>query len=44
VADVTVRRYLDLLAATFVVRILPPWFENLAKRQVKSPKDERPPG
>jgi hypothetical protein len=38
VSDMTVRRYLDLLAATFVVRILAPWHENLAKRQVKSPK------
>ena len=38
VSDMTVRRYLDLLAATFVVRILPPWHENLGKRQVKSPK------
>jgi hypothetical protein len=34
----TVRRYLDLLAATFVVRILLPWHENVGKRQVKSPK------
>jgi predicted AAA+ superfamily ATPase len=38
VADMTVRRYLDLLAATFVVRVLQPWHENLRKRQVKSPK------
>lgn len=38
VSDMTVRRYLDLLAATFVVRILQPWHENLGKRQVKSPK------
>jgi len=38
VADHTVRRYLDLLAGAFVVRVLPPWSENLAKRQVKSPK------
>ncbi len=38
VSDMTVRRYLDLLAATFVVRVLPPWHENLAKRQVKAPK------
>jgi len=38
VSDMTVRRYLDLLAATFVVRILLPWHENLGKRQVKSPK------
>jgi hypothetical protein len=38
VSDMTVRRYLDLLAATFVVRVLSPWHENLSKRQVKSPK------
>lgn len=38
VSDMTVRRYLELLAGTFVIRILPPWHENLAKRQVKSPK------
>ena len=37
-SDATARRHLDLLAATFVVRILRPWYENLAKRQVKSPK------
>lgn len=36
--DTTVRRYLDLLSGTFVARILPPWHENVAKRQVKSPK------
>jgi uncharacterized protein len=34
----TVRNYLDILAGTFMVRILSPWFENLQKRQVKSPK------
>lgn len=34
----TARRYLDLLAGAFVVRVLPPWFENLGKRQVKAPK------
>ena len=38
VSDMTVRRYLDLLAATFVIRVLAPWHENLSKRQVKSPK------
>ena len=38
VSDMTVRRYLEVLAGTFVVRILPPWHENIAKRQVKSPK------
>ena len=34
----TVRKYLDILAGTFMIRILLPWFENLQKRQVKSPK------
>jgi hypothetical protein len=38
VADTTVRRYLDLLTGTFVVRQLPPWHANVGKRQVKSPK------
>ncbi len=32
------RRYLDILSGTYVVRELPPWFENLKKRQVKAPK------
>lgn len=34
----TARRYLDILAGAFMVRVLPPWFENLGKRQVKAPK------
>jgi hypothetical protein len=34
----TARRYLDILAGAYMVRVLPPWFENLRKRQVKSPK------
>jgi predicted AAA+ superfamily ATPase len=38
VSDVTVRKYLDVLTATFMVRQLRPWSENLGKRQVKSPK------
>ena len=33
-----VNRYRDLLAGAFMVRVLPPWFENLGKRIVKSPK------
>ena len=37
-SDTTVRRYLDLLSSLFVVRLLPPFHENLRKRQVKSPK------
>jgi len=38
VGDMTVRRYFDLLAGTFMVRELKPWHENLTKRQVKQPK------
>ena len=38
VAHTTVRRYLDLLTSAFVVRQLPPWHANVAKRQVRSPK------
>jgi uncharacterized protein len=38
VSEPTVRRYLDLMADVFMVRQLPPWFENLGKRQVKTPK------
>jgi uncharacterized protein len=38
VSDPTVRRYLDVLTSTLVVRQLLPWHENLAKRQVKAPK------
>ena len=34
----TVRRYIDLLTDLFHVRQLRPWHENLAKRQVRSPK------
>ena len=34
----TARRYLDILAGAYVARILPPWFENLSKRQIKAPK------
>ena len=32
------RRHLDVLAAARMVRVLPPWFENLKKRQVRAPK------
>lgn len=38
VSDQAVRRYLDVLAGAFMLRILPPWYENLKKRQVKAPK------
>jgi predicted AAA+ superfamily ATPase len=38
VSEPTIRRYLDLLTQTLMVRQLPPWFENVGKRQVKAPK------
>jgi predicted AAA+ superfamily ATPase len=38
VSEHTVRRYLDVLSGTFVVRQLPPWFENIGKRQYRAPK------
>jgi len=33
-----IRRYLDTLEATFMIRVLRPWTANLKKRQVKAPK------
>lgn len=38
VSEKTVRRYLDILVSTFMVRRVDPWHENLGKRQVKAPK------
>ncbi len=38
VSVTAVNHYRDLLAGTFMVRVLPPWFENLGKRLVKSPR------
>jgi uncharacterized protein len=38
VSEPTVRRYLDTLTQTLMVRQLAPWHANLGKRQVKSPK------
>jgi len=37
-AENSARRYLDILAGSYAVRVLPPWHENLKKRQVKAPK------
>lgn len=37
-SDKTVKSYLDDLTQTYMIRQLQPWFENLGKRQVKSPK------
>ena len=38
ISDATARRYLDLLAGTFLVRQVAPWFSNTRKRLVKRPK------
>jgi predicted AAA+ superfamily ATPase len=38
ISDKTARRHLDLLSAAYMLRLIAPWFENLKKRQVKSPK------
>jgi len=34
----TIRSYIDILSATYMIRPLQPWFTNTKKRQVKSPK------
>ncbi|MCX5899150.1 MAG: ATP-binding protein [Proteobacteria bacterium] len=34
----TIKRHTDILAGSFLLRQLPPWYENIGKRQVKSPK------
>jgi uncharacterized protein len=38
ISESTVRRYLDVLTQTFMLRQLQPWHANLGKRQVKAPK------
>ena len=38
VADTTVKRYIDILSGTFLIRQLQPWYYNTKKRLVKSPK------
>ena len=37
-SDHTVRRYLEFLSGTFMIRLLPPWHANVGKRLVKAPK------
>lgn len=37
-SDLTMRRYLDILSGTFMIRQLQPWHANISKRQVKTPK------
>lgn len=38
IGETTARRYLDLLQDLFMIRQLQPWYSNLGKRQVKTPK------
>jgi predicted AAA+ superfamily ATPase len=38
VSDMTVRRYLEILEGTFMIRLLHPWHVNIGKRLVKRPK------
>lgn len=38
IAQSTVKKYLELLEGSFLIRRLPPYFENIGKRLVKSPK------
>jgi len=37
-SSVTVRNYIDLLASTYMLEVVPPYFSNLGKRLVKAPK------
>jgi len=38
VSDMTVRKYIDLLESTFMIRTLQPWYINIGKRMIKRPK------
>jgi len=38
IGETTARRYMDVLQDLFMIRQLQPWYANLSKRQVKSPK------
>lgn len=38
ISDMTARHYLEILAGTFMIRLLPPWHTNTGKRLVKRPK------
>jgi predicted AAA+ superfamily ATPase len=38
ISESTVRRYLDVMEGTFLIRTLPAWHANLGKRQVRAPK------
>lgn len=34
----TIRHYVDILEETYIVRVLQPWFKNIRKRLVKTPR------
>lgn len=38
ISDMTVRRHIEILESTFMVRLLQPWHVNVGKRLVKRPK------
>lgn len=38
ISHTTIRKYVDILSSSFIVRQLLPWHENIKQRQVKSPK------
>jgi len=38
VSSATIKNYIDLLAGTYMVEVVPPYISNLGKRLVKSPK------
>ena len=38
ISDMTVRRHIEILESTFMVRLLQPWHVNIGKRLVKRPK------
>jgi len=38
ISIMTVNRYLDIMTGVFMIRQLQPWYVNIKKRQVKSPK------
>lgn len=37
-SDKSIKRYIDILQGTFMVRLLQPWYTNVGKRLVKRPK------
>ncbi len=38
ISDMSIRRYVDILEGTFMIRLLQPWFANISKRMVKGSK------